>query len=319
LQALAVAIKLRGDHRKVKKDPVLKEYNNVFEQLTVSNDGLILRMHQIVIPKSLCSSLVDIAHEGHLGIVKTKQLMRFKFWFPRLDSLVEARIGNCMACQSYTPANSNNMVPLQSEPVPTSVLDTVAGDFFGPLPSGHYLISFVCKTSGYSIVEVVTSTSAKANIPIIDRIFSELGIPSVFCSDNGPHFQSRDFKDYCEYLGMKHTRATPYWPRGNSKCERFMKSLGKMVRCAQVEGKPWREAMNQFLRTYSAAPHGSNKFSPNQLMFGRNLSSRLPTAMQLTSSATLESALDNYSKAAERNREYGITQSLQPSNQEAWC
>ncbi len=124
MQALAVAIKLRGDHRKVKKDPVLKEYNNVFEQLTVSNDGLILRMHQIVIPKSLCSSLVDIAHEGHLGIVKTKQLMRFKFWFPRLDSLVEARIGNCMACQSYTPANSNNMVPLQSEPVPTSVLDT---------------------------------------------------------------------------------------------------------------------------------------------------------------------------------------------------
>jgi len=45
-------------------------------------------------------------------------------------------------------------------PVPTSVWHTVAGDFFGPLPPGHYLISFVCKTSGYPIVEVVTSTSA---------------------------------------------------------------------------------------------------------------------------------------------------------------
>ena len=152
-------------------------------------------------------------------------------------------------------------------------------------------------------MEVVSSTSAKANIPVLDRIFSEFGIPSVLCSDNGPPFQIKDVADYCNYMGIKHQKSTPYWPRGNAKCERFMKSLGKMVRIAQVEGKPWRQAMNQFLRCYRAAPHASTGFSPNQLMFGRNVTSRLPSGTA-PKSATLDAALTNYANAARSNRLY---------------
>ena len=163
----------------------------------------------------------------------------------------------------------------------------------------------ICKTSGYPIVEVVSSTSAKVNIPVLDRVFSEFGIPKVLGSDNGPPFQGKDFADYCSYMGIRHERATPYWPRGNAKCERFMKSLGKTVRIAQIEGKPWRQVMNQFLRSYRAAPHASTGFSPNQLMFGRNVSSRLPSVETQSPSATLEAAVNNYAKSAEKNRIYG--------------
>ena len=303
LQLLIQAIR-SSNRQVVRKNRALSEYNSVFDQLSVSSDDIVLRNHQIVVPESLRKTMVDIAHEGHLGIVKTKQLMRLKVWFPRLDHLVATKIGNCLACQACTPANSKNMIPLQSEPVPDSVWHTVAGDFFGPLPSGHYLLSLVCKTSGYPIVEVVTSTSAKANIPVLDRVFSEFGIPAIFCSDNGPPFQSKDVKGYCDYMGIEHQKSTPYWPRGNAKCERFMKSLGKIVRIAQVEGKPWRQVMNQFLRSYRAAPHASTGFSPNQLMFARNVSSRLPNGITPAKSVALETALTNYANASEANRLY---------------
>ena len=269
MQTLTRAI-TDSNHNLVKKSESLKEYNSIFNELSVSSDGIILRKHQIVVPKQLRSHMVDIAHEGHLGIVKTKGLMRLKVWFPRLDHMVETKIGGCLACQACTTTNNKMIIPLMSEPVPNQVWKSISGDFFGPLPSGHYLLSIVCKTSGYPIVEVLSSTSAQSVIPVCDRIFSEFGIPEIFGSDNGPPFQSREFSNYCAYMGIKHQRSTPYWPRGNAKCERLMKSLGKVVRTAQIEKKHWRQCLNQFLR------NGSTGTSPNQLMFGRNISSRLP-------------------------------------------
>jgi len=167
----------------VRKDERLKEFVSIFNELTVSTDGIILRQNQIVIPKKLRIMMVDIAHEGHPGIVKTKRLMRLKVWFPRIDHMVETKIGRCIACKSCTPSNTHNIVPLRSESVPKGVWSSVGGDFFGPLPSGHYLLSVVCKTSGYPVVEVLTTNSGRAVISVLDRIFSEFGIPQVFGSD----------------------------------------------------------------------------------------------------------------------------------------
>ena len=306
MQTLVRAINT-SNQKVIAKSNTLKEFNNVFNQLSVSDDGIILRNHQIVVPKELRQKLVDIVHEGHLGIVKSKMLMRLKVWFPRLNEMVEARIGGCLACQACTPANKKNMVPMQSEPVPNMVWHTVAGDFFGPLPSGHYLLVLICKTSGYPVVEVVSSTSSKTILPILDRVFSEFGIPKIFCSDNGPPFQSHDFKNFLEYLGIEHKRATPYWPRGNAKCERFMKNIGKTLKIAQLEGKPWKQVLYQFLRSYRAAPHVSTETSPNKLMFGRNTSSRLPS-IEVDSSSNnnniLKTSIEKSNRVADKNRAY---------------
>lgn len=49
---------------------------------------ILLRGSRLVIPSSLQRKIVDIAHEGHQGIVKTKQSLREKIWFPGIDSMV---------------------------------------------------------------------------------------------------------------------------------------------------------------------------------------------------------------------------------------
>lgn len=35
---------------------------------------------------------------GHLGMVKTKQLIRDRVWFPHIDKIVEEIIKNCEVC-----------------------------------------------------------------------------------------------------------------------------------------------------------------------------------------------------------------------------
>ena len=46
---------------------------------------VILRGTRIVIPKRLRPRVLSLAHEGHLGIVGTRQKLRSKVWWPRME------------------------------------------------------------------------------------------------------------------------------------------------------------------------------------------------------------------------------------------
>jgi len=80
-------------------NPEVQNYKKLKEELSVFN-GLVLRRNRIVITSALRSKAVDLAHEGHQGIVKTKQLIRDKVWFPGIDNLAEEKVKNCLSCQA---------------------------------------------------------------------------------------------------------------------------------------------------------------------------------------------------------------------------
>ena len=85
--------------------PVVKDYKHVKDELSVSSHGLILRGNRIVVPHSLRQRAVDIAHESHLGIQKTKALLREKVWFPQIDNIVKNTIEKCVTCQAVASPN----------------------------------------------------------------------------------------------------------------------------------------------------------------------------------------------------------------------
>ena len=41
----------------------------------------------MVVPTKLQERVVELAHQGHQGMVKTKRLIREKVWFPGIDAL----------------------------------------------------------------------------------------------------------------------------------------------------------------------------------------------------------------------------------------
>ena len=95
----------------------LKMFSKVRVELTVNDEAsIILRGNRIVIPVTLRQQAMAIAHEGHQGIVKTKQLLREKIWFPRIDEEVKELVGNCLVCQANGPASHPD--PLQMSPLP---------------------------------------------------------------------------------------------------------------------------------------------------------------------------------------------------------
>ena len=253
----------------------LKAFRQVNEELTASEElNVILRNNRIVIPAALRDKAIQLAHEGHQGLAKTKQLLREKVWFPGIDRQAKEAVNSCLMCQ----ANGFDSRP---DPLKMSLLSpepwhTVHTDFCGPLPTGEYLLVVIDAYSRFPEVDVVRSTSAAAIIPKYDRIFATHGIPNIVRSDNGPPFQSDEIKEYMKLCGIKHKRITPLWPQANSEAERFMKPLMKAVRSAHAEGKHWKKHLYQFLLNYRTTPHATTGHAPATLLFGRKIHNKLP-------------------------------------------
>ena len=174
-------IALKRPNAQQNSDPLRSLYKIRTELTTTTNRDILLRGTRIVIPHALTQTIIDIAHEGHQGITKTKQLLREKVWFPESDRLVEKTIRDCLMCQAT--AMDNTRAPLQMSPLPKGPWLEVSVDFCD-LPTGEHILVVTDDYSRYPAIEIVTSTSARAAIPKLDRIFATFGVPQVVRTDN---------------------------------------------------------------------------------------------------------------------------------------
>ena len=111
-------------------------------------------------PASLRHRALQLAHVGHQGLIKTKQLLREKIWFSCIDKQAETLVKHCLPCQSANP--ENKLEPLKMSPLPSGPWRHVAADFYGPLPSGQTLMVVIDEYSRFVEVETVSLTSAAA-------------------------------------------------------------------------------------------------------------------------------------------------------------
>ena len=255
----------------------LQSFRAVKDELSVSFSdcgAAVMRGKRLVIPYSLQNRTLELAHEGHQGITKTKALLRSKVWFPMMDNMVENIVSKCIPCQANS--NRKSSEPLQMSELPKGAWLKLSIDFCGPIPTGEYLLVVVDEFSRYPVVHVTRSTSADTIMPLLDQTFASFGYPETIKSDNGPPFQSAEWKKFLTDRGIKHRRITPLWPQANAQAESFNKPLMKSIRAAIVSGQPWRSALVEFLRVYRTTPHSTTLFTPYRLLFGRDPRTKLP-------------------------------------------
>ena len=59
----------------------------------------------------------------------------------------------------------------------------------------------------------------------------------------------------------------------SAEAERFMQPLGKALKTAQIQGRPWQQELNRFLLQYRTAPHSTTGVPPSELLFNRTVTS----------------------------------------------
>ena len=161
-------------------------------------------------PTSLQMVVINLGHEGHQGIVKTKMFLWQKVWFPGIGCMVERKITGCIPCQAMTPQHYKQDLSMLQ--LPNGIWEEVSVDFCGGFPLGESLLVIMDDYSCFPVVRILNSTSANVVISKLDNVFATYGTPRVLCSDNGPPFNSYEFCKFAENLGFKHRKITPHWP-----------------------------------------------------------------------------------------------------------
>ena len=255
----------------------LKTFARVKDELSCWADTCVSRGLCTVIPNTLRARVLSMSHEGHLGIVKLKQRCRELVWWPAIDRDIEHLVQDCSACLLSGKTGPPSPPPLQPLPWPSRPWEHVQLDICGEIHGRgvphhqRFLVVMYDLHSKWPEVVPVGTVTSHVLIRMLDRLFSQWGVPRAITTDNGPQMTSAEFSAFLASRGIKHIRTAFYHPQANGGVERFNATLKNGVRAHLAQGCAFEEALNQTLLHYRASQHSTTLVSPAFLMLGREL------------------------------------------------
>ena len=174
-------------------------YRNVRYELLACGQ-IIMRGCRIVIPGEQRAHVLNLAHEGHPGIVKTKSRIRESAWWPGMDNDVEHVVKGCHTCQLVGPKPVPE--PLIPTELPSGPWQEVAVDLMDAGNGSDHLLVVINYYSRWSEVAVMNSTKAHLVIRCIQKMIITHGVPVTLRSDNDQPFDSEEFSEFCRDYGI---------------------------------------------------------------------------------------------------------------------
>ena len=130
----------------------------------------------------------------------------------------------------------------------------------------HVAIDDASRLAFSQILPDERKASATAFLRAAVAYYQSLGVSVArVMTDNGSCYKSRDFRDACCDLGLRHLRTRPYTPRTNGKAERFIQTCLREWAYAKAYPSSDRRAdeLPFWLHRYNwHRPHGSLKSKP---------------------------------------------------------
>lgn len=277
-----------------------KAYKLIAHELCITDQDILLRGDRIVLPNKLRQQAISLAHEDHAGMVRCKQRLRSKLWWPEMDKQVEERIRCCHPCQLVS--RSPRPEPMEPTKLPKKPWSKLAIDVCGPFPTGEQVVVLTDYYSRWPEVKILKSVTSKNILDWLLSVFATHGFPDEIKSDNASYFVSTEFKDTLTSWGIEHKTVTEYWPQANGQVERFNQVLEKHILTAQAEGKAWKPTIPIMLLHYRNTPHRMTGRTPSSLLMNREVKTKLPSFEQQTNDETETRKKDEEEK--EKSKKY---------------
>ena len=131
---------------------------------------------RVVVPEKFRKFVLDQLHEGHPGVVRTKELARSYVWWPNIDHDIEKCVGSCHTCAETRSLSVK--APLHPWSWPTRPWQRLHMDFAGPIKGISYLV-VVDAHSKWPEVCPMTTTTSEATIACIHELFCRFGFPET--------------------------------------------------------------------------------------------------------------------------------------------
>ena len=194
----------------------LQEFWPHKEMLSMES-GLITCQNRIVAPREMRPEMLQYIHKGHQ--VKERYLLRARntvFW-PKMTYDIQQLIEKCMICQEY--GKSQLLIGTTKE-LPPFPWHTLATDLFYWKRMDFLIVADVF--SKYIIVRKLPNSTSAAVCIELSMIVTELGLPHIIRSDNGPCYNSKEFQQFLQCYSITHQTSSQSHPRSNGFVERMV-------------------------------------------------------------------------------------------------
>ena len=216
---------INNDWIKTEKDLKMSPYKHIKEEICII-EGTVYRGDKIIVPNSLQKKRAKTGHYlGQLGRTKTKQLLRRRYWFPKMNNIINRIINQCYECKVVS--SDPWPEPIKPIAVPKRNWEIVNLDFGRSYPDRHYNLVKVDQRSRYIVVEEVHNTSFKETRIKQKEIFAIYTTPRKLLTDTRPWFQSKEFAELMEKEGFHHHWIIPLHSQPNGEIDSFMRILNK--------------------------------------------------------------------------------------------
>ena len=235
---------------------------------------------QQIVPPSVTQEILSACHSsptaGHLGVAKTSEKIKQRFYWPGLQEDTKLFVSRCPECQKRSgPPEKNHHALIEWQA--SYPFHHIGIDFMGPLPMSngnkHILVIGDHFTKWYEAIPLPDQTAVTTANALVDHWISRFGCPHSLHSDQGRNFESKLFEQLMQLLEMDKTRTTPFHPQSNAVIERMNKTLQNMLaKCINEEQSNWSQQLPYVMMAYRSSVHESAGYTPQFLVFGQELS-----------------------------------------------
>ena len=264
-----------------------KFYWGQFDSLKLK-DGVLVRelerdlfgpKYQILVPYRMQEEVLKECHDtrtaGHLGRNKTTANLKRRFLWPGMRRDAEVYVRSCDLCSKYKTTGRTRRAKLQQFQV-GAPSERLCIDIAGPYnesPTGnkYCLVVTDCFTKFVEIYGMKNQEAETVAEVLGTQFISRYGAPREIHTDQGRQFESVLFQELCKVLGVTKTRTTSFHPQSDGQAERNIKTLIKMLAINADQKQDWDAYLPFISMAYRATVQESSGFSPNYMMFGREL------------------------------------------------
>lgn len=266
-----------------------KSYWSQWDRLYLRDDILLRRFYkmedavfypQIILPQAFQDEVLKQMHDGpvggHFGVKRTLDRLETRYYWFGMKQDVTVWCRTCKSCAAKARPRKTPRAPMGTVRVGVP-MERIAIDLMGPMNEtdryNRYILVvqdyFTKWVEAYPLPDEQAVTVAEV---LVSQWVCRFGAPQVLHSDQGSNFQSEVFQRMCQLLGVEKTNTTPFRPQSDGQVERFNATLQKIL-SATAERCHWEwDLMIPFaLMAYRATTHSSTGFTPNMMLFGREV------------------------------------------------
>lgn len=230
-----------------------------------------------VIPESLKIEVLRGCHDdpvggGHLGITKTLNKVRARYFWEGLQKEVENYVKSCWDCQSRKRPPGKPYGCMQ--PIPVGLpFERVAIDYLGPFPKtkdgNKYIITCVDYATKWAEARSVPNSTAEETVKFLIDLICRFGCIKVIQTDRGQTFKSNLVTALLAGLGVRNSFSTAYRPQTQGIVEHYNGTLANMLSMyTGTNQSDWDLYVNMACFSYNASVQESTKRSPFYLLYG---------------------------------------------------